>query len=102
MVSKMDESVGLVVEALQKKRMLNNSIIVFIADNGAPSVDIFQNWGSNYPLRGVSVPFSAVFHLSDIMLHTFTHFSTCCYQQSVARLKLMHLRGRFSCLDLSH
>jgi arylsulfatase A-like enzyme len=54
MVSQMDESVGRVVEALQNKRMLNNSIIVFISDNGAPSVGVFQNWGSNYPLRGVS------------------------------------------------
>jgi membrane-anchored protein YejM (alkaline phosphatase superfamily) len=74
MVSKMDESVGLVVEALQKKRMLNNSIIVFISDNGAPSIDIFQNWGSNYPLRGVSVLLSAVFQLSDITLQTYTCF----------------------------
>jgi len=54
MVSKMDDSVGQVVEVLHQKRMLNNSIIVFISDNGAPSVEIFQNWGSNYPLRGVS------------------------------------------------
>jgi membrane-anchored protein YejM (alkaline phosphatase superfamily) len=63
MVSKMDESVGRVVEALQNKRMLNNSIIVFISDNGAPSVGVFQNWGSNYPLRGVSVLLPAVFEL---------------------------------------
>lgn len=54
MVSKMDDSVGQVVEVLHKKQMLNNSIIVFISDNGAPSVEVFQNWGSNYPLRGVS------------------------------------------------
>lgn len=53
MVSQMDESVGRVVETLQNKRMLNNSIIVFISDNGAPSVGVFQNWGSNYPLRGI-------------------------------------------------
>lgn len=55
MVSKMDDSVGEVVEALHQKQMLNKSIIVFISDNGAPSVDLFQNWGSNYPLKGVSV-----------------------------------------------
>ncbi|PNF27139.1 hypothetical protein B7P43_G08558 [Cryptotermes secundus] len=53
MVSQMDESVGRVVEALHNRRMLNNSIIVFISDNGAPSVGVFQNWGSNYPLRGI-------------------------------------------------
>ena len=54
MVSKMDDSVGQVVEVLHQKQMLNNSIIVFVSDNGAPSVEVFQNWGSNYPLRGVS------------------------------------------------
>lgn len=51
----MDDSVGQVVEALHEKRMLNKSIVVFLSDNGAPSVEVFQNWGSNYPLRGVSV-----------------------------------------------
>lgn len=54
MVSKMDDSVGQVVEVLHQKQMLNNSIVVFISDNGAASVEVFQNWGSNYPLRGVS------------------------------------------------
>jgi arylsulfatase A-like enzyme len=57
MVWKLDESVGRVVRALQTKGMLENCIIVFMSDNGAPSVDAvgYQNWGSNYPLRGVSV-----------------------------------------------
>ncbi|XP_069677746.1 arylsulfatase B-like [Periplaneta americana] len=52
MVSKMDESVGSVVEALKAKGMLNNSVVVFISDNGAPSVGDYRNWGSNFPLRG--------------------------------------------------
>jgi arylsulfatase A-like enzyme len=45
------------VKALHQKGMLENSIIVFMSDNGAPSVNVvgYQNWGSNYPLRGVSV-----------------------------------------------
>jgi arylsulfatase A-like enzyme len=55
MVSKLDESVGEIVHALTDTNMLNNSIIIFISDNGAPSVGVFQNWGSNYPLRGVRV-----------------------------------------------
>lgn len=54
MVSKLDDSVGSIVEALADRKMLQNSIIVFISDNGAPTVaEIFTNWGSNHPLRGV-------------------------------------------------
>jgi arylsulfatase A-like enzyme len=57
MALKLDESVGRVVKALQTSGMLENSIIVFVSDNGAPSSDAgpYQNWGSNYPLRGVCV-----------------------------------------------
>lgn len=55
MIWKLDESVGRVVKALQISGMLENSMIVFVSDNGAPSVDAvgYQNWGSNYPLRGL-------------------------------------------------
>uniref|UniRef100_A0A1B6GFH0 Sulfatase N-terminal domain-containing protein n=1 Tax=Cuerna arida TaxID=1464854 RepID=A0A1B6GFH0_9HEMI len=59
MVSKLDESVGRVVAALQTRYMLDNTIIVFMSDNGAPSKDttsstfnFYPNWGSNFPLRG--------------------------------------------------
>lgn len=52
MVSRLDNSVGQIVGALMETGMLKNSIIVFVSDNGAPSVGIYQNWGSNYPLRG--------------------------------------------------
>ena len=54
MASKMDDSVGQVVEVLHQKQMLNNSIVVFVSDNGASSVEVFQNCGSKHPLRGVS------------------------------------------------
>jgi len=65
MVSKLDESVGRVVEALTEKKMLQNTIIVFMSDNGSPSFDnsgrnfganvgVTPNWGSNFPYRGVS------------------------------------------------
>jgi arylsulfatase B len=53
MVSKLDDSVGAVFEALDSKNMLQNTIVVFLSDNGAPTVGLFHNWGSNYPLRGI-------------------------------------------------
>lgn len=52
MVVELDESVGNVVHALGEKGMLSESLILFITDNGAPSVGRLRNWGSNYPLRG--------------------------------------------------
>jgi Sulfatase len=53
MISKLDESVGKVVKSLKKTGMLENSILMFYSDNGAPTAGLFQNSGSNYPLRGV-------------------------------------------------
>lgn len=53
MVSRLDKSVGEVVAALRRRKMLDNSIIVFMSDNGAPTIGIYNNTGSNYPLRGV-------------------------------------------------
>ncbi|XP_017884012.1 arylsulfatase B [Ceratina calcarata] len=52
MLSKLDESVGQVVEALRKKNMLKNSIIVFSTDNGGPPAGFNLNAASNWPLRG--------------------------------------------------
>ena len=55
MVHALDESVGKIVKALSVANMLDNSIILFSSDNGAPTPDYvpFSNSGSNYPLRGV-------------------------------------------------
>lgn len=54
MVSRLDKSVGDILEALSKKNMLKNSVVVFISDNGSPNLGVYRNWGSNFPLRGVS------------------------------------------------
>lgn len=53
MLSKLDDSVGKVVEALGKRNMLENSIIVFSTDNGGPADGFNLNAASNWPLRGV-------------------------------------------------
>lgn len=57
MVSKLDQSVGSIVAALQSRSMLESSVILFLSDNGAPTVtfggDPYPNWGSNAPHRGL-------------------------------------------------
>ncbi|OXU16980.1 hypothetical protein TSAR_013868 [Trichomalopsis sarcophagae] len=53
MMTALDESVGRVVKALKEAEMLDNSIIIFMSDNGAPTVGLYNNTGSNYPMRGI-------------------------------------------------
>lgn len=53
MLSKLDQSVGAVVKALENKRMLKNSIVIFTSDNGGPAAGFNLNAASNYPLKGV-------------------------------------------------
>lgn len=55
MLWKLDESVGLVIEALEARKMLQNSIILFTTDNGGPAGGFNQNAASNWPLRGVCI-----------------------------------------------
>lgn len=55
MVSLLDQSIGDVLTALREKKMLENSIILFLSDNGAQPEGIHANHGSNYPFKGVSM-----------------------------------------------
>lgn len=57
MISRMDTSIGTVIKALDKKDLLKNSIILFFSDNGAPATGIYSNYGSNLPLKGVSIKY---------------------------------------------
>ncbi|XP_073967236.1 arylsulfatase I [Choristoneura fumiferana] len=52
-MSKLDESVGKVVESLQSGGLLENSIVIFTTDNGGAAAGFNDNAASNYPLRGV-------------------------------------------------
>ncbi|XP_065294694.1 arylsulfatase B-like [Dermacentor albipictus] len=52
MVQALDESVGVVVDALYRAGMLNDTIIVFSSDNGAALSGEDLNGGSSWPLRG--------------------------------------------------
>ncbi|CAN8031238.1 unnamed protein product, partial [Ixodes persulcatus] len=52
MVDALDQSVGTVVDTLQKAGMLNDTIIVFCSDNGALPWGFKSNRGYNWPLRG--------------------------------------------------
>ncbi|XP_054152458.1 arylsulfatase J-like [Oppia nitens] len=48
----MDQSIGRIVEQLYYKNILNNTIILFVSDNGGAISGFMENYGSNYPLRG--------------------------------------------------
>ncbi|XP_026496852.1 arylsulfatase B-like [Vanessa tameamea] len=52
MVTHLDTHIGKVVRALANKGILEDTIIVFVSDNGAPTVGQFNNWGVNLPFRG--------------------------------------------------
>ncbi|CAH4035540.1 unnamed protein product [Pieris brassicae] len=51
-VRHLDYSVGRLVRALADKGILQNTLIVFVSDNGSPTSGMFRNWGINLPFRG--------------------------------------------------
>lgn len=65
-VSKLDDGVGQIVQALGRRKMLDNSVILFFSDNGAPIVGEHANSGSNYPFKGVSRYILLVLYMGNI------------------------------------
>lgn len=53
MITVLDQNIGKIVTTLTRKRMLDNSVIVFLSDNGSPYQN-FSDYRPNFPLRGVS------------------------------------------------
>lgn len=51
-MAQIDCSVGRIVRALADKNLLDDTMIIFMSDNGAPTVGDLRNWGVNLPLRG--------------------------------------------------
>ena len=48
----MDHGVGRVYDALKRKGILDNTVIVFTTDNGGPPNGFNFNFANNWPLRG--------------------------------------------------
>ncbi len=59
MVSAMDDAIGGVLDALERHRLRENTLIFFLSDNGGPSAGISTtpNFSNNRPLRGYKATF---------------------------------------------
>lgn len=52
MIYNLDKNFGRLMDAVESEGHLDNTIIVFLTDNGGPTLNCDYSWGSNYPLRG--------------------------------------------------
>lgn len=54
MISILDRGVGAVIKALKDSNMIDNTIVVFLSDNGGLTFGVHNTTASNFPLKGVS------------------------------------------------
>jgi len=52
MVYRLDQNVGKIVKAIEDEGLEDNTFVIFLSDNGGPSVDPISNGSINAPLRG--------------------------------------------------
>lgn len=83
MMKAMDDSVGRVMKALADENMLDNSLIVFLSDNGAPSIGLYETPGSNYPMRGVCFISTIIFILISINYHKYFQIKNTIFEGGI-------------------
>lgn len=59
LIAALDDSVGDLVAVLEKKEATNNTVVIFVSDNGGTGQEVAgssipraASFGSNWPLRG--------------------------------------------------
>lgn len=52
MVYRLDQNVGKILKSLQQEGIEENTFVVFLSDNGGPSIDPISNGSVNAPFRG--------------------------------------------------
>lgn len=79
LVTGLDKSVGHIVAALAERDILNNSLIVFVSDNGAPTADFATtNFGANLPFRGTKgTPWEGAIRSPAIVWHKDFQSKVC-------------------------
>ena len=52
MIAELDAAIKIVVDAFRDKRLWNNTLCIFVSDNGGPSYFNGTSGGNNYPHKG--------------------------------------------------
>ncbi|KAF7285905.1 arylsulfatase B-like isoform X2 [Rhynchophorus ferrugineus] len=85
-VNRLDNSVGQIVKKLSNRGMLENTVILFFSDNGAQTIGLYQNHGSNYPFKGLKFTL-----LEGGVRGSAVLYSPMLYKKGYVNNNLMHL-----------